>query len=316
MRLVFLGTGAAVPTKKRAHVSIALKIDGEVLLFDCGENAQRQMMFTEVSPMKINNIFISHLHGDHILGIPGLLQSMAFSGRKEGINIYGPVGTKDMIIHALSIGYHGINFKINVYEISSKDPIKIIDSEKFEIYAFPVKHSVPSYAYIFKEKKKPRLDMNKAKALGVKVGPDLKRLKEGIPVKLENGRVINPEDVLLPPKKGICIAYSGDTIPIEEFGKFLRELGCRVLIHEATYDSTLKENAIETLHSTIEDAIKIAEIAGVETLILTHISARYDDISIYEKEVKEYKGNINIVVAEDFMVYDLKKKTHFISILD
>jgi ribonuclease Z len=310
MRLIFLGTGAAVPTKKRAHASIALKINGEVLLFDCGENAQRQMIYTEVSPMKIKNILISHLHGDHILGIPGLLQSMAFAGRKEEINIYGPVGIKEMIIHALSIGYHGINFKINVYEINSKEGIKIIDNEKFEIYAFPVKHSVPSYAYVFKEKKKPRLDINKAKALGVKVGPDLKKLKNGIPVKLENGKIIKPEDVLLPPKKGICVGYSGDTIPIEEFGEFLKELGCGVLIHEATYDNTLKENAIETMHSTVEDAIKIAEIAKVETLILTHISARYDDdISIYEKQIKECNGKIDVIIAEDFMVYDLKKKT-------
>lgn len=313
MKLTFLGTGAAIPTKNRAHSSMGLKYNGEVFLFDCGENTQRQIIFTDISPMKIDNIFISHLHGDHILGLPGLLQSIAFQGRKEPINIYGPVETKDTVENILKIGYHSVDYEINVHELSSKNPEKIIDNENYGVYSYPVSHSVPSLGYVFREKKKPRLDMKKAIELGVNIGPDLKKLKSGIPVKSKDGNLIHPEDVLLPPKEGICVGYSGDTLPLEDFGEFLKELGCSILVHEATFDSTKKNNAIETMHSTVEDAFNVAQIANVKTLILTHISARYDDdISPYLNEINDItKRNnnldIEILVAEDLMEYPLKQ---------
>ncbi|AEH06412.1 ribonuclease Z [Methanothermococcus okinawensis] len=312
MKIVFLGTGAAVPTKNRNHSSIGLKFDGEILLFDCGEGAQRQMIYTDISPMKINNIFITHLHGDHILGLPGLLQSIGFNGRTEPINIYGPPETKETIENILKIGYHSINFNIKVYELSTKNPMKIKDTEKYEIYSYPMNHSVPTVGYIFREKKKPQLNLKKAIELGVEVGPNLKRLKDGYPIKIKNGKIIYPEDVLLPPKKGICIGYSGDTTPLEDFGEFLKSLGCNILIHEATFDSSKKDNALETMHSTIGDAVNIAKIAGVTELILTHISARYDDkMDDYINEVNSLNAennNLNITIAEDFMKYPLKSK--------
>ena len=322
MRIIFLGTCAAIPTKHRNHSSIGIKYEGEVFLFDCGEGTQRQMIYTDISPMKINNIFISHLHGDHILGLAGLLQSIGFNGRTEPINIYGPSETKNTIENILKIGYHSINFKINVYEINSKKPIKIIDSEKYMAYAYPVNHSVPCYAYILKEKKKPQLNLKKAIELGVEVGPDLKSLKDGNIVKLKNGKIIYPNDVLSPPKDSMCVAYSGDTTPLEDFGEFLNSMGCTLLIHEATFGSSKKNNAIETMHSTIEDAFNIGKIACVDTLILTHISARYDDnIEIYYNEIEnliknnsnnDYNNNnynnFKVIVAEDLMEYDLKNK--------
>ena len=312
MKIVFLGTGAAIPTKNRGHSAIGLKFDGEVFLFDCGEGTQRQIVYTDISPMKINNIFITHLHGDHILGIPGLLQSIGFSGRTEIINIYGPPETKETIENILKIGYHSINFNIRVHEIYPEKPEKIVDKEKYEIYCYPMNHSVPTIGYVFREKKKPQLNLKKAVDLGVKVGPDLKRLKDGNPVKSKDGKTIYPEDVLLPPKKGICIGYSGDTTPLKDFGKFLKSLGCSILIHEATFDSSKKDNAVETLHSTISDAVNIAKIAGVEDLILTHISARYDDnMDDYINEVNDFNekdDTLNVIIAEDFMEYPLKKK--------
>ncbi len=312
MKIVFLGTGAAVPTKNRNHSSIGLKFDGEIFLFDCGEGTQRQIIYTDLSPMKINNIFITHLHGDHILGLPGLLQSIGFNGRMESINIYGPPKTRETIEHILKIGYHSITFNIRICELSTEKPMKIIDTEKYEIYCYPMKHSVPALGYIFKEKKKPQLNLKKAIELGVEVGPNLKRLKDGNPVKTENGTVIYPEDVLLPPKKGICIGYSGDSTPVQDFGKFLKSLGCNILIHEATFDSSRKNNALETMHSTIEDAVNIAKIAGVNDLILTHISARYDDkMDEYINEVNKVNAEndgLNIIVSEDFMEYPLKHK--------
>ena len=309
MKLIFLGTGAAVPSKNRNHIGIAFKFGGEVFLFDCGENIQRQMLFTEVSPMKINHIFITHLHGDHILGIPGLLQSMGFFGRDRGLNIFGPEGIKEVIENSLKLGAHCIEFPIKVYEIYAKSPIKVYQHENYEIIAYPTEHGVPSYAYIFKELKKPRLDIEKAKKLGVKIGPDLKKLKNGEAVKNIHGEVIKPEDVLLPPKKGLCLAYSGDTLPLEDFGKYLKELGCDILIHEATFDDSAKDSAKENMHSTIGDAVNIAKLAEVKALILTHISARYDKdeyFNLYRMNVEQYNEDFKIIISEDLKTYDIK----------
>jgi ribonuclease Z len=304
MKIVFLGTGAAVPTKNRNHSSIGIKYEGEIFLFDCGEGTQRQILYTDISPMKINKIFITHLHGDHILGLPGLFQSIGFSGRTEPIDIYGPPEIFETIEHILKIGYHSVNFNINVHEVPIDCSKKIVDSEKYEVYCYPMNHSISSVGYIFREKKKPQLDLQKAIELGVKVGPDLRRLKEGQSVKAKDGSIVYPKDVLLPPKKALCVAYSGDTTPLKDFGIFLKSLDCNVLIHEATFDSSRKNNAIETMHTTIKEAINIAKIAGVSRLILTHISARYDDnMDEYINEVNSFKldANMEIIIAEDFM---------------
>lgn len=311
MKITFLGTGAAVPSKNRNHIGIAFKFNGEVFLFDCGENIQRQMLFTEISPMKINHIFITHLHGDHILGIPGLLQSLGFFGRERELKIFGPEGTKDIIKNALEFGYNYINYPIKVYEIKEKNPAIVLKEDNYEIITYPTKHTVPSYAYIFREIKKPRLDIEKALKLGVKIGPDLKKLKEGKPVKSTDGSIVYPEDVLLPPKKGFCLAYSGDTLPLEDFGQFLRNIKCDVLIHEATFDDQCKDTAIENMHSTIGEAVNIARLAHVKVLILTHISARYDKeefFKTYLENVKEYsnKENFKIIVSEDLMTLDIR----------
>ncbi len=307
MKITFLGTGAAVPTKNRNHSSIGLKFDGDIFLFDCGEGTQKQIIYTDISPMKISSIFITHFHGDHILGLPGLLQSIGFNGRSDHIKIYGPPGLKSIIENILKIGYHSIDFDINIYELPVEMPIKVVDSEKYEIYSFPVKHSVPSVGYVFREKKKPQLDLKRAVELGVEIGPDLKRLKDGQAVKSKKGNVIYPKDVLRPPKKGACIAYSGDTTPIKEFGLFLKSLNCNLLIHEATFDSSRRDNAMDTMHSTIKDAVHIAKIAEVNDLILTHISARYEDnMDKYIEEVNKYREkypDLNIHIAEDFMEY-------------
>ncbi|WP_459202527.1 ribonuclease Z [Methanococcus sp. CF] len=310
MKITFFGTGAAIPTKYRAHPSIALKFDGEIFLFDCGENTQRQIIFTDVSPMKINNIFISHLHGDHILGIPGLLQSIAFQGRKKPLNIFGPAETAKMVENILNVGYHSIDYPINIYEISSKTPEKIVSTDNYEVFSYPVVHSVPTLAYVFKQVKKPRLDLEKVNNLGLEIGPDLKRLKDGFNVEM-NGKIITLEDVTLPPKKGICVGYSGDTVPLPEFAQFLKELKCDTLIHEATFDKTMEKNARETLHSTATDALTIAKLSGVNTVILTHISARYDDLTAFENEIVEFKAEnpgLHVLIAEDLMEYSLKGK--------
>ena len=310
MKIVFLGTGSSIPTKKRNQPSVALKYNGDVLLFDCGEGTQRQMVHTDISPMKIKYIFISHLHGDHIFGISGLLQSMGLNKRTTPIHIYGPPETEDVIRSMMRLGFH-TTFEIHIHEIPVDSPQCILDGEKYQVYSYPMKHSVPTLGYIFKEKKKPQLDIKRAMELGVKMGPDLRRLKEGYPVIAKDGKKVYPEDVLLPPKRGVSVAYSGDTLPVKGFGEFIRSLDCRILIHEATFDSTKKDHALETMHSTVEDAINIGCIAKVEKLILTHLSARYDeDMDIYLKEVETLKEekNLDVIVAEDLLEYPLIPK--------
>ncbi|ENN96513.1 ribonuclease Z [Methanocaldococcus villosus KIN24-T80] len=306
--LTFLGTSAAVPTKRRNHIGIALKYDGDVFLFDCGENIQRQMLSTKVSPMRIKSIFITHLHGDHILGLPGLLQSLAFMGRKNKLKIYGPEGIEDIVRMSLNFGYFVREYDIEVITVKTDNPKIIEKTEKYEIIAYPTKHSIESYGYIFKEIKKPRLNPEKAKEFGVRK-EDFKKLKNGIPVKSIYGLTVYPYQVLLPPKKGMCLAYSGDTLPIEDFGRYLKNLGCDFLIHEATFDDNLKDEAIETMHSTIGDAVNIAKIAGVKVLFLTHISARYDKeyFNIYKSNAEKYSNEkFKIFIPEDLESYNLK----------
>ena len=310
MKIVFLGTGSSIPTKRRNQPSIALKYGGDVLLFDCGEGTQRQMIHTDVSPMKIKHIFISHLHGDHILGISGLLQSMGLNNRRAPIHIYGPPETEEVMGCMMKLGFH-TTFDIHIHEIPTDSPQCVLDEEGYQVYSYPMKHSVPTLGYIFKEKKKPQLDIKRAIELGVKMGPDLRKLKEGYPVLSKDGKKVYPEDVLLPPKRGISVAYSGDTMPVRGFGEFIRSLDCRILIHEATFDSAKREHAIETMHSTVEDAINIGSIAKVEKLILTHLSARYDEeTENYLREVETLRAekNIDVMVAEDLMEYPLVSK--------
>ncbi|MCS3901612.1 ribonuclease Z [Methanococcus voltae] len=324
MILTFLGTSASVPTKERAHTGLALRYNGEYFLFDCGENVQRQMMSTNVSPMKINNIFISHLHGDHILGLGGLLQSMALSNRKKPLKIFGPPKITETVENILKIGYHSISYDIEVVELELK-PNKILSVNNsgngYEIYCYPTNHSVPSLAYIFKELKAPKMDMAKVKNLGIEIGSKLKDLKDGKSVEIEtfeNGKSVKktiiPQDVLVKNTEGVSFAYSGDTRPVYAFAMFLKDLNCKVLVHEATFDSSLLENALETMHSTFGEALKISEISEVKQLIITHISARYRSLEAYESEINDYLEKstlhgktLKLEIAKDFLEYDLKK---------
>ena len=270
MEIIFLGTSSAVHSKERNHPSIAVKAFGEVILFDCGEGTQKQLLFTTVSPMKISKIFISHYHGDHILGLPGLLQSMSLNGREEKLTIYGPKGLDKIKDAIYSFGYCAIEFPVEFVEI---DTGIIVDNEKYVISAQQVKHNILTFAYSIEEKKKPRFLRKKAIELGVPVGPAFGRLHNGEEIEID-GRIIKPEEVLGEPRKGIKITYSGDTTPCEEMILFAKE--STVLIHEATFVMEDEVNAVEHSHSTSADAAMIARDSKSKKLIITHISTRYD----------------------------------------
>lgn len=299
MEIIFLGTSSAVHSKERNQASVALKAFGEVMLFDCGEGTQRQMLHTKVSPMKVSKIFITHFHGDHILGLPGLLQSLGLHGRENKLTIYGPKGLNDVKNAILNFGYCKIEYPVEFIEIETGI---VEETEEYVIRCQSVRHNVPSLAYSIEEKKKPRFLREKAIEVGVPVGPLFGKLHNGEEVEID-GKIIKPEQVLGEPRKGTKLTYSGDTTPCEEMIEFAKD--STLLIHESTFTSEEAQNAVDHGHSTASDAGYIAKQSNSKRLILTHISTRYGESysKILLKEAKEVFENTEL--AYDFLEIEL-----------
>ena len=297
MEITFLGTSSAVHSYTRSHPSIAIKAFGETILFDCGEGTQRQLIYAKISPMKISKIFITHYHGDHILGIPGLLQSMNFRGRETKLTVYGPKGLDNLRQAISNLGFPNFDFPVEWIEI---DTGTVVENEEYVIKAQRVKHNTLTLAYSIEELKKPRFLRQKAIDLGVPVGPDFGRLHRGESVEV-NGEIIKPEQVLGPPRKGHKITYSGDTMPCEEIINFAKD--STILIHESTYKAEDKDKADLHAHSTAVDAANIALNSNSKELILTHISTRYTEFDDLLKEAQEIFKNTKI--AKDLMKLEL-----------
>ncbi len=268
MELIFLGTTAAVPSSERGHSSIALKYHDEVLLWDCGEGTQRQLIRSKTSYMKVKKIFITHYHGDHFLGLPGLFQTMSFAGRSEELMVYGPKGIKNLIGNVLDLGEYELSFDIRTKRITGNF---ILKDERCTIRCIEVNHSIPTYGLLFEEIKGREFLIDKALKLGIKPGPAYSRPQRGGRVKID-GHWVEPEDVLGERKKGYKVLYSSDTRPIDGI---LSSCDGSTLIHDATFDESLAKNARETYHSTCIDAAEIAKKGDAKELFLTHISSRY-----------------------------------------
>ncbi len=299
MELIFLGTSSAIPTKHRNHSAIALKGFGEILLFDCGEGTQRQMTRAKLSPMKIDKIFITHFHGDHFLGLPGIIQSMAFRGRTENLDVYGPPGLGKFIDMIKNLGYFALSFEIKAHEISDGT---IIDNKNYTVSCCRMEHAVFNLGYCIYEKRSPKFLKDLAIKCGVNPGPNFGKLQRGIPVRVGE-RTVQPEEVLGKDRKGRKIVYSGDTGPCQQMIEFSN--GADILIHESTFNNSHHTNALETGHSTASMAAEIAKKSGVEMLLLTHISTRYKDTKTLEKEATEIFENT--CVADDLMIWDVKQ---------
>ncbi|WP_299525036.1 ribonuclease Z [uncultured Methanobrevibacter sp.] len=297
MEITFLGTSSAVHTYTRNHPGIILKAFGEVMLFDCGESIQKQLIYAKISPMKISKIFISHYHGDHILGLPGLLQSLNFRGREKPLKIYGPKGLENVKNAIYSLGFCKIDFPIEFIEIENGT---IVETEEYIIKSQKVKHNVTNLAYSIEEKKKPRFLREKAIELGVPEGPLFGKLHNNQEIEV-NGRIIQPNQVLGKPRKGVKITYSGDSRPCEEMIEFAKDSD--LLIHESTYMSEDQDKAVENFHSTSQEAATIAKYSNSKKLILTHISPRYTDSDQLLKEAKEVFKNVEI--ATDLMTIEI-----------
>lgn len=282
MKLVFLGTGGTYPAKSRNVTSLAVQMSGEVLMFDCGEGTQRQLMFSPVSFMKISRIFISHLHADHFLGLPGLIQSMSLNGREDKLSIYGPQGMRRTVEAILGLGYFKCAYPIETSDLDSGDEI---DFGRYLVRCAEAVHTVPSLAFAVEEKPRPgKFDLTKAKRLGVPEGPLFRKLQEGKPV-IVDGKEILPEQVLGPARSGRKVVYSGDTRPCAAVTGLAR--GADVLVHDCTLDSSHSDIAAAFGHSTASEAAKVALDAGVHKLFLVHVSPRYDDTEILEVEARK-----------------------------
>ena len=286
VEIVFLGTGGSVPTRFRNTSATAVRVGPEIVLFDCGEGTQRQLMSSTVSFMKITKIFITHLHGDHFLGLPGLIQSMNFAGRLEPLEIYGPVGTSQTVDTILSLGYFQVGFNLTGHDIWDGDSIQ---GKGFSVNAVRTDHTIPSLGFVLQEDSRPgRFNKERAIELGVPEGPLFSRLQSGTSITIK-GRTISPGMVMGDPRPGLKVAFSGDTRPCDHLVESIR--GCDVLVHEATADMTLQEKAAEFGHSTAMGAATIASKAGVRTLYLNHFSGRYEDVGLLVEEAREIFPN-------------------------
>jgi len=297
LQICFLGTSAGIPTKKRGLPCIALKYRGEILLFDVGEGAQARLIRASLSPMKIKAVFITHLHGDHVFGLPGLLQTMAMLGRSEPLSIYGPKGLRDFIYKSFEL----TGFKPQ-FDIYFHVPPGVYEVNDYVVRSFTVDHVTEAYGYVFEEKCiRGRFNPEKAKQLKIPL-KYWRLLRMGKLVTLNDGRIIRPQDVIDDYSRGAKIVYTGDTRPIDKIITIAKE--CDVLIHDSTFASELRKEAYEEGHSTSLDAALIASKANAKVLILTHISARYhDNPSILLYDARRYFSNT--FLAEDYMIYIL-----------
>jgi ribonuclease Z len=299
MKLVFLGSGGGWPSKERNLPSVALKMNGEIILFDCAEGTQRQIIISSLNFMHVDKILISHFHGDHFLGLPGLIQSMYLNDRKKPLNIYGPEGTTNIVKGVLSLGYFNPTFDILTHDLKDGDEAKFQD---YDLRVRTADHDIPALAFcIHEHPRKGRFFPEKAKALGVPEGPMFRKLQNGKAVDV-NGKKITPEDVLGEARHGRKIVYSGDTRPSQAVVELAED--CDVLIHDATLSKELEEKAVRYGHSSTTQAAEIASKAKAKVLFLTHISPRYDDALILEDEAKQvFKCTYS---AADFLEFDVK----------
>ncbi|MGN1386908.1 MAG: ribonuclease Z [Bacillus sp. (in: firmicutes)] len=307
MDFVFLGTGAGVPAKARNVSSIVLQLLEErktIWMFDCGEATQHQILKTSVKPSKIEKIFITHLHGDHIFGLPGLLSSRSFQGGKDELTVYGPKGIREYILTSLAVSCTNLKYELTIEEI---DEGIVFEDDSFYVEARKLEHGIASYGYRVVEKDRPgELQVGDLLQRGITPGPIFKRIKAGEIVELEDGTVLNGKDFVGEPKKGRIISILGDTRSCENSKILARD--CDYLVHEATFASDSEEMAYDYFHSTTTQAARTAVAAQAKHLILTHISSRYmkEDIETLLQEATAIFPNT--VIAEDFMKLQIEKR--------
>lgn len=273
MRITFLGTAAAQPTAGRNLSGIAVRADADLVLFDCGEGSQRQMIRFGTG-FGLTAVFFTHFHADHYLGIIGFLRTLGMDGRTEPVPLYGPAPATRLLGQAIHLGIDELSFPVPIRELRPGDEVRP-SAAAYRVRAVGADHRTPALGYVIEEDARPgRFDLARAQSLGVSPGPQFGRLQRGEAVTLADGRVVAPDDVLGPTRPGRRVAISGDTRPTPALTEAARDVD--LLIHEATFAEEERERALLTRHSTAAEAATVARDAGARRLILTHLSSRYD----------------------------------------
>ena len=299
MKLVFLGTSAAQPTAERGMTCICLVLDREILMFDAGEGAQIAFQKSKLGWNKKIRIFVTHLHGDHCVGILGLLQTMSLQNRTESVDIYGPIGIEEFIAANLKILNFGLTFPVRIIRI--KEGL-VFEDPTYSMHVCEAEHSIPAYSYLFAEKDKPgKFYPQKAKELGIPEGKLWHDLQNDIEVKIGE-KIVKPSDVMGEKRKGRKIGISGDTRPTQKLEEFFKD--CNYMTFDSTYSDTLRDKARENYHSTAKEAAGLAKRAGVSNLILTHFSARYEDVEELVNEAKIIHDSV--IAAKDLLEIIIK----------
>lgn len=299
MKLVFLGTSAAQPTSNRGLSCICLEREGEVIMFDAGEAAQISYMKSGLGWNKKMKIFVTHLHGDHCVGILGLLQTMSMQKRTETLEIFGPSGIEEFIAANIKVLNFGLTFPVLINTIKEG---KILEEEKYSMYVSKANHSIIAYSYRFEEKNKPgRFNVEKAKELRIPEGELWNKLQNGKEISI-NDNVIKPDQVLGEERPGKKIGISGDTMPTEELENFFND--CDYLVFDSTFLEEEKKKALDTCHSTAKQAATLAKNANVKNLILTHFSARYKDENGHMQEATQIHNSV--ITAKDLLEIEIK----------
>lgn len=305
MELFFLGTGAGMPSKQRNTSSLVLNLSAEkegYWMFDCGEATQHQLLNTPIKPRKINKIFITHLHGDHIFGLPGFLGSRSFLGGEDELTIYGPVGLKEWIYSTLRLTKTHLTYPLKIEEILEG---VVFENDSFKVRTQLLQHVIPCFGFRIEQKPlSGKLLVEKAFEAGVPKGPLLKKLKDGEDITLEDGTIIYSSDVTGDSQKGFTVTILGDTKICQVAANLASDAD--ILVHEATFDMETGDLAKEYGHSTIADAATTAKKANVKTLIANHISARFMQADI--SRLKEQGKAIfpNLYIASDLAQYEWK----------
>ncbi|PDO11609.1 MAG: ribonuclease Z [Candidatus Reconcilbacillus cellulovorans] len=307
MKLLFLGTGAGMPSRQRNVSAIALRLHeerGTFWLFDCGEGTQHQMLRSPLKLSKLEKLLITHLHGDHLYGLPGLLTTRSNQGGESPLDIYGPPGIRAFVDTVLKISDARVNFPIRIREVETGE---IFRDEQFAVFAGKLDHRVACFGYRVVEADRPgTLNHEKLRSLGIPPGPIYGRIKNGEDVRLPDGTVLRSADFVGPPERGRIVAILGDTRPCRAAVELARNAD--VVVHEATFDDSLSGQARQFFHSTAGQAAELARRAGAKRLVLTHISSRYQEGGVHVLLDQARRVFPETEVADDFREIDIPRK--------